>query len=352
MAKGVEDTAFYRWTRFVALNEVGGDPAAFSGAAGGVPRAAPRSARPLAGHDDHAVHPRHQARRGRPGPARRAGRAAGRAGRERSTLAGRCAPAARPGVRPACSGRPPSARWPIERERLHAYAEKADREAGDRDQLDRPRPGLRAGACTPWSTRLYDDPSLHGRARPSSLARDHPGRLVNSLGQKLVSSPCPGVPDIYQGTELWDNSLVDPDNRRPVDFAVRRRAGPARRRRPSAVDADGAAKLLVVAAQRCGCAGTDPELFTGLPAGAGRRAGRRARGRLRPGRRDRRGRPGCRWAWRRPAAGVTHAVTSVHGVADLFTGRVYSGAERSLDDLLADYPVALLAPSHRCRGGC
>ena len=44
-----------------------------------------------------------------------------------------------------------------------------------------------------------------------------------SLGQVLLKLTCPGVPDIYQGTELWDLSLVDPDNRRPVDFALRRR---------------------------------------------------------------------------------------------------------------------------------
>jgi (1->4)-alpha-D-glucan 1-alpha-D-glucosylmutase len=49
-----------------------------------------------------------------------------------------------------------------------------------------------------------------------------PGRL-NSLAQTLIRLTAPGVPDIYQGTELWDLSLVDPDNRRPVDFALRRR---------------------------------------------------------------------------------------------------------------------------------
>src|SRR6185437_9640831 len=48
-----------------------------------------------------------------------------------------------------------------------------------------------------------------------------PGRS-NSLGQKLVQLTMPGVPDVYQGTELWDHSLVDPDNRRPVDFVLRR----------------------------------------------------------------------------------------------------------------------------------
>jgi (1->4)-alpha-D-glucan 1-alpha-D-glucosylmutase len=45
---------------------------------------------------------------------------------------------------------------------------------------------------------------------------------VNSLAQTLLKLTCPGVPDIYQGTELWDASLVDPDNRRGVDFAARR----------------------------------------------------------------------------------------------------------------------------------
>jgi (1->4)-alpha-D-glucan 1-alpha-D-glucosylmutase len=43
----------------------------------------------------------------------------------------------------------------------------------------------------------------------------------NALGQKLVQLAGPGVPDVYQGTELWDLSLVDPDNRRPVDYELR-----------------------------------------------------------------------------------------------------------------------------------
>ncbi len=46
---------------------------------------------------------------------------------------------------------------------------------------------------------------------------------LNSLAQTLVKLTAPGVPDIYQGCDLWDLSLVDPDNRRPVDFGLRRR---------------------------------------------------------------------------------------------------------------------------------
>src|SRR4029079_15391161 len=49
-----------------------------------------------------------------------------------------------------------------------------------------------------------------------------PGRVV-SLAQTLLKLTAPGVPDFYQGTEVWDLSLVDPDNRRPVDYALRRR---------------------------------------------------------------------------------------------------------------------------------
>src|SRR5437762_8397008 len=47
--------------------------------------------------------------------------------------------------------------------------------------------------------------------------------MLNSLGQTLLQIAAPGVPDTYQGTALWDFSLVDPDNRRPVDYELRRR---------------------------------------------------------------------------------------------------------------------------------
>ena len=125
---------------------------------------------------------------------------------------------------------------------------------------------------------MYDDPALH--AELTALRRaDHPGRLVATRsGQKLVQLTMPGVPDVYQGTELWDNSLVDPDNRRPVDFAGC--AGscwpgstPAgcRRSTPS-----GAAKLLVVS-RTLRLRRDRPELFTGYrPVPAHGPAGRHA----------------------------------------------------------------------------
>jgi len=69
---------------------------------------------------------------------------------------------------------------------------------------------------------------------------------ANAVGQKLVQLTMPGVPDTYQGTELWDNSLVDPDNRRPVDFAAHARL--LERLDDGwipALDSSGGAKLLV-----------------------------------------------------------------------------------------------------------
>src|SRR5678815_3211673 len=59
---------------------------------------------------------------------------------------------------------------------------------------------------------------------------------VNSLAQTLLKLTAPGIPDIYQGTELWDLSLVDPDNRRPGDWGLRRRlSGSTRLRSQSSV---------------------------------------------------------------------------------------------------------------------
>ena len=84
----------------------------------------------------------------------------------------------------------------------------------------------------------YDDPAVGAVLDGLLDVVLEPGRS-NALAAKLVALTMPGVPDVYQGTELWDLSLVDPDNRRPVDFDLRRRvlAGDV---------VDGAAKLRVV----------------------------------------------------------------------------------------------------------
>ncbi|MEU6077163.1 malto-oligosyltrehalose synthase [Micromonospora sp. NPDC047074] len=341
MAKGVEDTAFYRWSRFVALNEVGGSPAHF-----GVPPAefhrfaAARHARWPAGMTTLSTH---DTKRSEDVRARLA---------VLSELPERWA-----GLVTRWTARAPLpdpafahllwqtavGAWPIERERLHAYAEKAAREASVSTSWADPDPAFER-AMHAVVDAMYDDPELHA-ALTAFAAEIAPAGWSNSLAQKLVQLAMPGVPDTYQGTELWDNSLVDPDNRRPVDFAVRRQllARLDQGWLPP-VDADGAAKLLVVS-RTLRLRRDRPELFTGYrPVPAHGPAGRHAVAFDRGG--------AVAVATRLPLglaraggwAGTTLSLP-VHEVTDLFTGRVYSGGETALADLLATYPVALLAPT-------
>ncbi len=111
--------------------------------------------------------------------------------------------------------------WPIEPERITAYMEKAVREAkvhtSWRNQDDNFENGLRDFI----EAILADDDFV---AEFEHFVKDIilPGR-INSMALTLIKLTAPGIPDIYQGTELWDLSLVDPDNRRPVDFDMRRK---------------------------------------------------------------------------------------------------------------------------------
>ncbi len=108
------------------------------------------------------------------------------------------------------------------RERLHAYAEKAIREAALHTVVERPR---RASSKPPCTAGWTPSSTVRSAAELTALVSrlDAHGR-TDALGQKLIALTAPGVPDVYQGTELWEDSLVDPDNRRPVDYAARRQA--------------------------------------------------------------------------------------------------------------------------------
>ena len=114
--------------------------------------------------------------------------------------------------------------WPVDgvvtdelRGRLHAYAEKAIREAAVHTIVERSRHRVRNRGARVAGRRH----GRTGRAELTSLvARLDVHARSDCLGQKLVALTVPGVPDVYQGTELWEDSLVDPDNRRPVDYHV------------------------------------------------------------------------------------------------------------------------------------
>ena len=109
--------------------------------------------------------------------------------------------------------------WPASRERLHGYAEKAMREAGDRTTWTAPDLAYE-DAVHAAVDAAFDDPAVREVLDGLLEQVTGPG-WVNALAAKLVSITMPGVPDVYQGSELWEQSLVDPDNRRFVDFDLR-----------------------------------------------------------------------------------------------------------------------------------
>jgi (1->4)-alpha-D-glucan 1-alpha-D-glucosylmutase len=110
--------------------------------------------------------------------------------------------------------------WPLTLERAKAYSTKATREARLRTSWRKPDAAYDA-AVVRWLEGVFGDAELVADfARFAAEITPHGDR--NSLAQLLVKLVAPGIPDFYQGTDLRDDSLVDPDNRRPVDLAARR----------------------------------------------------------------------------------------------------------------------------------
>jgi (1->4)-alpha-D-glucan 1-alpha-D-glucosylmutase len=223
-AKGEEDTAFYRYTRFVALNEVGGDPgrwalapATFHERMARRAREHPATMNALSTHDTK----RSEDVRARllvlsELPDRWAG--AVTTWRRRNAVHWPDAvppdPAAELLLYQTLVGA-----WPLSRERAVAYMEKASREAKSRTSWTEPD-HVYDEALRTFIANLYDS-GFEREVASFVEPLIAPGRVV-SLAQKLVQLTVPGVPDVYQGSEVWDLSLVDPDNRRPVDFEARR----------------------------------------------------------------------------------------------------------------------------------
>jgi (1->4)-alpha-D-glucan 1-alpha-D-glucosylmutase len=107
-------------------------------------------------------------------------------------------------------------------ERLAGWQQKALREAKLRSDWADPNAGYETAAQTLLDRLIVDDDAAVLRADIFAFIQEiAPAGAVNGLAQTLLRLTAPGVPDLYQGTELWDFSLVDPDNRRPVDFARR-----------------------------------------------------------------------------------------------------------------------------------
>ena len=110
--------------------------------------------------------------------------------------------------------------WPISEKRLLAYMEKAAREAKQHTDWNEPKV-VYEQALQNFVVAAMKDSNFMASVEKFVSSISRPG-FINSLSQTLIKLTAPGVPDIYQGCELWNFSLVDPDNRQPVDFEMRR----------------------------------------------------------------------------------------------------------------------------------
>jgi (1->4)-alpha-D-glucan 1-alpha-D-glucosylmutase len=223
MAKGVEDTAFYRWVRLSALNEVGGDPAHLGVSPDELHAWCTRAQRDWP--DAMTTLSTHDTKRSEDVRARllalsevpdRWGRAV--SGWRATTSAYRPPPL--DGNTEYLLWQTLVGTWPLSAPRLVAYLEKATREAKLHTTWTEPNEEYDA-AVREFAERLLEDTEVLASVA-EFVASIEPITRATILGQKLVALTMPGVPDIYQGCDLVDLSLVDPDNRREVDFADRR----------------------------------------------------------------------------------------------------------------------------------
>ena len=224
MAKGVEDTAFYRYNRLLCLNEVGSSPARFSLSVDDFHTAnlerARRCPHLLLATTTHDTK--------RSGDVRaRISALSWLAGEWRERVLDWRANA------PPRTGDAPDANeeyliyqtlvgaWPIEPERIDEYLQKALREAKTNTNWLEPDERWEH-AVKAFARALYDHRPFQQTFEPFAERVARAGERI-ALAQTLLKLTCPGVPDIYQGDELWSLSLVDPDNRRPIDWELRRR---------------------------------------------------------------------------------------------------------------------------------
>ncbi|KQR50696.1 maltooligosyl trehalose synthase [Leifsonia sp. Leaf336] len=259
MAKGVEDNAFYRYTRLTSLTEVGGDPSEFALSVADFHRLQeqrladlPRSLTTLSTHDTK----RSEDTRARIAVLAEVAERWARfidAVRERVGLGD--------GTLENLLWQSIVGAWPASRERLHAYAIKAAREAGAGTSWTDPD-AVFEGALADLVDAVFDDARVAAEVEAMAAIVAAPG-ASNGLGAKLLQLLAPGVPDVYQGSERWERSLVDPDNRRPVEFDVASGLlAHLDEGRLPAIDSSGSAKLLVTS-RALRLRRDRPELFTG-----------------------------------------------------------------------------------------
>jgi (1->4)-alpha-D-glucan 1-alpha-D-glucosylmutase len=351
MAKGVEDTAFFRYTRLGTLTEVGADPTEFS----------------LSPEEFHARMTRRQTEL----PLSMTTMSTHDTKRSEDTRArisvlAELAPEWKASLErlqklaPVPDGplanllwQAVAGAWPADRERLQSYAQKAAREAGNSTSWTDPDTAFEEQLSAAVDA-AFDNAEVRAELE-QLVALLEPYGASNSLGAKLVQLTLPGVPDVYQGTEFWDRSLTDPDNRRPVDFGARRTALAAldAGERPASFRED-AAKLLVTS-RALRLRRDRPELFAGYtpvtatgaaaehllafdrgstsgPAPAASAGALTLVTRLPRGLEQKGG-------WQDTAIHLAAAMT------DELTGGTFGPGAVEVGDILGNYPVALLVPA-------
>jgi (1->4)-alpha-D-glucan 1-alpha-D-glucosylmutase len=233
MAKGLEDTEFYRSVALTSVNEVGSDliqPWCRTETFHAI-----HAARAAAGRQDLIPLATHDTKRGPETRARIATLAQDAAGwitcfeawhalntSFRSEERGQEAPDPLDEwlVYQTLVGA-----WPISEQRLADYLNKAMREAKRHSFWDNPDEAYEAAAQKFARALVEDERAASFRAALGQMVTESEGWMrLSALGQVILQLTLPGTPDLYQGTEFWDFSLVDPDNRRPVDYAARNAA--------------------------------------------------------------------------------------------------------------------------------
>jgi (1->4)-alpha-D-glucan 1-alpha-D-glucosylmutase len=223
MAKGVEDTAFYCYNRLISVNEVGGNPgdplislAEFNGNNQRAQSLQPYRMVSLTTHDTK----RSEDVRARLNALSEIPQAFADAVQRWSEMTR--------SIRSVVLDRNTEylyyqtliGAWPISIDRATTYMEKATREAKQQTSWTNPNPEFDEALRHFIRATLEHAPFVQNMEKFVAVVRE--AGWINSLSQTLLKCTVPGLPDTYQGSELWDLRLVDPDNRTPVDFTLRR----------------------------------------------------------------------------------------------------------------------------------